>query len=82
YWGLNRVTAAGVAAGLPKKSFTECVKSGKFAKWVENIAADGAKANINQTPTVLINGKEIDRNSGAYIDSSLFNKALADAGVK
>ena len=82
YWGLSRVTAAGVAAGLNENSFKSCVKSGKFAKWVETIGADGAKNNINQTPTVLINGKEIDRNAGAYIDAVLFKKALADAGVK
>ena len=82
YWGLNRVTAAGVAAGLNESSFKSCVKSGKFAKWVDTIGADGAKNNINQTPTVFINGKEIDRNAGAYIDAALFKKALADAGVK
>ena len=82
YWGLSRLTAAGVAAGLKQSTFETCVKSGKYAKWVENIAADGAKSNINQTPTVLINGKEIDRNGGAYLDAALFKKALADAGVK
>ena len=82
YWGLSRLTAAGVAVGLNQSTFEACVKSGKYAKWVENIAADGAKSNVNQTPTVLINGKEIDRNAGAYIDTALFKKALADAGVK
>jgi hypothetical protein len=82
YWGLSQVTAAGVAVGLPEKTYKSCLKTGKYAKWVENISAAGAKANINQTPTVLINGKEIDRNAGIYLDPKLFNKALADAGVK
>jgi protein-disulfide isomerase len=29
--------------------------------WVKNVAEEGAKRNINSTPTVFINGKEIDR---------------------
>ena len=32
--------------------------------WVKNVAEEGASRNINSTPTVLINGKEINRETG------------------
>jgi protein-disulfide isomerase len=36
---------------------------------------------VNSTPTVKINGKEIDRNT-EYMDPVKFKAALAAAGVK
>jgi protein-disulfide isomerase len=45
------------------------------------VAKASADANVNSTPTVKINGKEIDRNT-EYMDPVKFKAALATAGVK
>ena len=49
--------------------------------WTKNIEGDASGKNINSTPTVFVNGKELDRNT-QYMDAAAFKKALADAGVK
>jgi len=82
FWGTNSVIAAGKAAGIADPKFAECVNAGTYAKWVQNIEADGTTQSINQTPTVLINGKELDRSTGVYGDKTLFAAALAAGGVK
>jgi hypothetical protein len=46
--------------------------------WVKNVAEEGAKRNINSTPTVLINCKEIDRNT-AYNSLADFMLAVEKA---
>jgi protein-disulfide isomerase len=46
-----------------------------YTSWVSNVAAAGAKANINATPTVFINGKEIDRKT-EYFDADKFKAAV------
>jgi protein-disulfide isomerase len=46
--------------------------------WVKNVAEEGSKRNVNSTPTVFINGKEIDRNS-AYNGLADFMLAVEKA---
>jgi protein-disulfide isomerase len=45
---------------------------------VVNVANEGAKRNVNSTPTVFINGKEIDRNK-AYNSLAEFMLAVKKA---
>ena len=71
----------GATIGLTSDSFKKCVNNGGFLGWVNNIAADGAKKNVNSTPTVFVNGKEIDRNT-QYMDLNGFTAALVAAGLK
>jgi protein-disulfide isomerase len=82
HWGIVATTAAGKAAGISDSKFANCVKSGTYAKWVQNIEASGSTANINQTPTILINGNPLDRNARTYENPNLFKAALAAAGIK
>ena len=72
----------GLAAsvGITSSKFTKCVENGNYAGWVKNIAADGAAKNVNATPTVLVNGKELDRNT-QYMDPAAFQAALVAAGA-
>ena len=56
------------------------MENGNYAGWVKNIAADGAAKNVNATPTVLVNGKELDRNT-QYMDPAAFQAALVAAGA-
>lgn len=74
-WTSVGLLKAGAAVGLTSSEFAACVTSGNYSDWVTNVAADGAKKNINSTPTIFVNGKEIDRNT-AYFDAAAFAKAV------
>ena len=66
----------GAAVGITSDKFATCVDNGGYSDWVKNVAEAGAKANVNSTPTVFVNGKEIDRNS-EYFNVEAFAKAIA-----
>ena len=66
----------GAAVGITSDKFSTCVDNGGYSDWVKNVAEAGAKANVNSTPTVFVNGKEIDRNS-EYFNVEAFAKAIA-----
>ena len=77
-WSNDVLGILGQAAGITSKSFTSCVNNMNYKGWVSNAAAAGAKANVNSTPTVFVNGKEIDRNK-AYNSLGEFMLAVEKA---
>ena len=80
-WTGDYMKRLGNSIGLKSKSFEKCVTDGTYVAWTKNVAKASADANVNSTPTVKINGKEIDRNT-QYMDPVKFKEALAAAGVK
>ncbi len=70
----------GSSVGLTDNKFKTCVTNGNYVNWTKNIEADASSKNVNATPTVFVNGKEIDRKT-QYMDSTAFKKALSDAGI-
>jgi protein-disulfide isomerase len=66
----------GAAIGINSPKFATCVDNGGYSDWVKNVAEAGAKANVNSTPTVFVNGKELDRNT-EYFNVEAFTKAIA-----
>jgi protein-disulfide isomerase len=74
-WSNAFLAAAGQAVGITSQEFVTCVNEGKFADWVGNVASEGAKKNVNSTPTVFINGKELNRGND-YYDRNLFKAAV------
>ena len=74
-WTTDVLGILGQAAGITSKKFTSCVNDMAYKGWVSNVAAAGAKANVNSTPTVFINGKEIDRKT-EYFDATKFKAAV------
>ncbi|CAN2196176.1 DsbG Protein-disulfide isomerase [Candidatus Nanopelagicaceae bacterium] len=74
-WTNDSLAAAGQSVGISSQKFTNCVTKGEYADWVSNVAAEGAKANVNSTPTVFINGKELTRGN-AYYDRNQFQAAV------
>ena len=74
-WSTDVLGVLGQAAGIMSKKFTSCVNDMAYQGWVNNVATAGAKANVNSTPTVFINGKEIDRNS-EYFSTDKFKAAV------
>lgn len=74
-WSNDILAVIGQAAGINAPEFAECVKDGDYLDWVSNVASAGAKANVNSTPTIFINGKELDR-QGEYFDVAKFRAAV------
>lgn len=81
-WTNKAIVALAATGGVTGAEFESCVTKGKYVNWVGNVGKEGSKQNINSTPTVLINGKEIDRASGAYYSAAEFMKLLVAAGIK
>ncbi|CAB4330730.1 MAG: thioredoxin domain-containing protein [Actinobacteria bacterium] len=74
-WSNANLAEFGKSVGITSDKFATCVNKGKFADWVGNVATEGAKKNVNSTPTVFINGKELNRGND-YYDRNLFKAAV------
>ncbi len=80
-WSKEYLVQLGKSIGITSSNFESCVNDGKYVRWTSNVATESGKADINSTPTVFINGKELDRDKGEYADLGKFRAALAAAGV-
>jgi protein-disulfide isomerase len=80
-WSKDYLVELGKSIGIKSDTFESCVNDGKYVKWTSNVAAASAKANVNGTPTIFVNGKQLDRNT-EYGDQAKFRAALAAGGVK
>jgi protein-disulfide isomerase len=80
-WSKEYLTQLGKSIGITSSNFESCVNDGKYVRWTSNVAAESGKADVNSTPTVFINGKQLDRDKGEYADLGKFRAALAAGGV-
>ena len=80
-WQGDAMLAIGESIGIKSDSFKQCVREGNYVKWTRNVTEASASKNVNSTPTIRINGKDLDRNS-EYGDPVKFKAALAAGGVK
>ena len=77
-WTSSYFSTLGLGLGISSPDYDKCISSNKYMGWVKNVAEEGAKRNINSTPTVLINGKEINRDK-AYASLGEFMLAVEKA---
>lgn len=77
-WTSSYFSTLGLGLGISSPEYDKCVSSNKYMDWVKNVADEGAKRNINSTPTIFINGKEIDRER-AYASLAEFMLAIEKA---
>ena len=77
-WSTAYFTTLSLVLGIQSKDYDQCVIKNQYKDWVINVANEGAKRNINSTPTVFINGKEIDRTK-AYNSLAEFMLAVSKA---
>jgi len=78
---VDYLVSLGESIGITSEKFKNCVANLDYKDWVNNVATSGSEKNINSTPTVLINGKEIRRATsntdlGEYFDPAAFAKAV------
>lgn len=74
-WTSDRIIEIAKASGINSDTFNSCVKDMKYEGWVSKVAEAGSKAGVNSTPTVFVNGKEIDRNT-EYFSADKFKAAV------
>lgn len=74
-WTPTYLNDLAASIGITSQKFSTCVTGTEYAGWVDNVAAAGAENNVNSTPTVFINGKEIDRET-QYFDPAAFKAAV------
>jgi protein-disulfide isomerase len=74
-WTFDRLIEIGASAGLSSDKFKNCVESLQYEGWVAKSGQAAAALNINATPTVLVNGKEIDRQT-QYMSAANFKAAV------
>jgi protein-disulfide isomerase len=78
---VDYLVSLGESLGITSDKFKSCVANLDYKEWVNNVAASGSEKNINSTPTVLVNGKEIRRATsntdlGDYFDPAAFVRAV------
>jgi protein-disulfide isomerase len=74
-WSSTVLDSSGVAVGIASAKFSACVNTNKYTAWVGNVENDGAQKTINSTPTVFVNGKEINRKT-QYFDAAAFASVI------
>jgi protein-disulfide isomerase len=74
----------GAQAGLNSTKFKDCVNNGNYDSWTDASTSFAAVKNVNSTPTVTVNGKELSRDTpdNDYNNPVKFQAALAAAGIK
>jgi protein-disulfide isomerase len=77
-WTSSYFTTLSLGLGISDNAYDKCIANNEYKDWVVNVANEGAKRNINSTPTVFINGKEVDRNK-AYNSLAEFMLAVSKA---
>jgi protein-disulfide isomerase len=70
--------------GITTMKFQDCVTQGNYALWTESSSSYAAVKNVNSTPTVSVNGKELSREGveNEYNSTVKFKAALAAGGIK
>jgi protein-disulfide isomerase len=83
-WQGDALLNIGKSIGINSAKFEKCIKDGSYVKWTGNVATATAQADVNGTPTIFVNGKELDRSkeNNEYGDPVKFKAALSAGGVK
>lgn len=76
HWTASTLIALGKKVGISSSAFASCVNSKKYGAWVAAVEKSAEAAKVSSTPTVFLNGKEIDRASG-YSSAAAF-KAIVE----
>lgn len=60
----EQLVALGTQAGAGP-GFATCVQDGRYADWSRSVTDAASRAGVTATPTVLVNGKEVERTAEA-----------------
>lgn len=61
----------GAGVGLNRDDFGSCVKDGTYKPWTEHVTDDASKAGVTGTPTIKVNGKDVEDRSPEGITAAV-----------
>ncbi len=76
-WNNDAMVSTGNSIGLTTPSFKDCLATNKYLPWLKKLNESAATKKVVATPTVLINGKQINRNTD-YYDAAAFTKVVTN----
>jgi protein-disulfide isomerase len=56
----SKLIELGHTAGISGSGFDTCVKDGKYKPWVQHVTDAATKRGVNGTPTVYVDGKQVE----------------------
>ena len=65
----KQIIAIGHDAGITGSTFDSCVSSQKYAKWVSHVSNAAQAKGVQITPTVFVDGKQIDASASALTNA-------------
>lgn len=81
HWTNDSMISLGKSVGISSKTFSDCVTKTKYGSWLKKVSDHAATKNVNATPTVFVNGKELDRQT-QYMNAEGFKAAIEAARTK
>jgi protein-disulfide isomerase len=57
----GELIAIGTSVGLDEGAFGSCVQSGKYKPWVGSVTDAASERGVNGTPTVFVDGKQVEQ---------------------
>lgn len=61
----DKLISIGGTVGLDQNSFGSCVRDGTYTSWTAHVTEEASKAGVNGTPTVLVNGEQVEPSAEA-----------------
>jgi predicted DsbA family dithiol-disulfide isomerase len=76
----DRLLALGRQVGLTSPRFQQRVRDGTYDNWVRRVTDQSSQQGVVQTPTVLVNGRQIDAALTAQGLQAAVNAATSAGG--
>ncbi|WP_200211159.1 DsbA family protein [Micromonospora coerulea] len=61
----------GAGVGLDKGDFGSCVREGTYRSWTEHVTDEASRAGVTGTPTIKVNGKDVEDRSPQGITAAV-----------
>ena len=61
----QEITEIGVSAGVDQAAFASCLGDGRYHEWPTFVTSRAAQAGVEGTPTVRVNGTDIEPDAGS-----------------
>ncbi|RZU73769.1 protein-disulfide isomerase [Micromonospora kangleipakensis] len=61
----------GAGVGLNRDDFGSCVKDGTYKPWTEHVTDEASKAGVTGTPTIKVNGRDVEDRSPEGITAAV-----------
>jgi protein-disulfide isomerase len=74
----DRLVALGRQAGAASADFATCVTTHRYQPWTARVTESASKAGVNQTPTVLVDGRPVEVPTSANVVAAI--EAAAQRG--